>query len=85
MFNDIKYPDGDRLSVGYSDERDKKNAFDREQGVERLRKRFSKGTLTKADINKRGYNKFLSVSAGITVSIDEDKIKEDALWDGVIG
>ena len=50
-----------------------------------LRKRFSKGTLTKADINKRGYNKFLSISSGITVSIDEEKIKEDAIWDGLKG
>lgn len=38
MFNDIKYPDGDRLIVGCSDERTGKNAFDREQGAERLRK-----------------------------------------------
>lgn len=60
MFNDIKYPDGDWLIVGFSDERVKKNAFDREQGVERLRKRCSKGTLTKVDINKRSYNKFFS-------------------------
>ena len=28
-FNEIKYPDGDRLIVGYSDERAKKNAHDR--------------------------------------------------------
>ena len=53
-FNDIRCPDGDRLIVGYSDERAKKNAYDREQGVERLRKRYSKGTLTKSDINRRG-------------------------------
>lgn len=72
VFNDIKYPDGDRLIVGYFDERAKKNAYDREQGVERLRKRYSKGTLTKADINKRGYNKFLSVSFGIIFSMDEE-------------
>lgn len=84
-FNDIKYPDGDRLIVGYSDERAKKNAYDREKGVERLRKRYSKGILTKADINKRGYNKFLSISSGITVSIDEEKIREDAIWDGLKG
>lgn len=43
------------------------------------------GTLTKVDINKRGYNKFLSVSFGITVSIDEEKIKEDVIWDGLKG
>ena len=84
-FNDIRCPDGDRLIVGYSDERAKKNAYDREQGVERLRKRYSKGTLTKSDINRRGYNKFLSISSGVTVSIDEEKIKEDAIWDGLKG
>lgn len=62
VFNDIRYADGDRLIVGYSDERAKKNAHDREEGVERLRKRYAKGTLTKADINKRGYNKFLNIA-----------------------
>ena len=85
VFNDIKYPDGDRLIVGYSDERAKKNAHDREEGVKRLKKRYAKGTLTKADINKRGYNKFLSVSSGVTVSIDEEKVKQDAVWDGLKG
>lgn len=84
-FKDIECTDGDRLIVGYSDERAKKNAYDREQGVERLRKRYAKGTLTKADINKRGYNKFLSVSSGVTVAIDEDKIEEDKVWDGLKG
>ena len=62
VFNDIKYPDGDRLIVGYSDERAKKNAFDREQGVERLRKRFSKGTLTKADIRRTSTNEDITSS-----------------------
>lgn len=84
-FNDIRCADGDRLIVGYSDERAKKNAHDREEGVERLRKRYAKGTLTKADINKRGYNKFLSVSSGVTVSIDDEKVRQDAIWDGLKG
>lgn len=84
-FKDILCPDGDRMIVGYSDERAKKNAYDREQGIERLRKRYAKGTLTKADINKRGYNKFLSISSGVTVSMDEEKIAEDHVWDGLKG
>lgn len=84
-YSDIRYPDGDRLIVGYSDERAKKNAYDREQGVGRLRKRYAKGTLTKADINRRGYNKFLSITSGVTVSIDEEKVREDAVWDGLKG
>ncbi len=85
VFKDIPYPDGDRLIVGYSDERAKKNAYDRKQGIERLRKRYAKGTITKADINKRGYNKFLAISSDIAVAIDEDKIAEDQVWDGLKG
>lgn len=84
-FKDILCSDGDRMIVGYSDERAKKNAYDREQGIERLRKRYAKGTLTKADINKRGYNKFLNISSGVTVSMNEAKIVEDRLWDGLKG
>ena len=85
IFNDILCKDGDRLIVGYSEERAKKNEHDRNEGVERLKKRYAKGTLTKADINKRGYNKFLTISSGVTVSIDESKIEEDKVWDGLKG
>ena len=85
VFNDIPYGNGDRLIVGYSEDRARKNEHDRNEGVERLRKRYAKGTLTKADINKRGYNKFLSISSGVSVRIDEDKIEEDKVWDGLKG
>lgn len=85
VFNDIRRKDGDRLIVGYSEERARKNEHDRNEGIERLRKRYAKGTLTKADINRRGYNKFLSISSGVTVRIDEDKIEEDRAWDGLKG
>ena len=85
VFNDIVYKDGDRLIVGYSEERARKNQHDRDEGIERLRKRYAKGTLTKADINRRGYNKFLSISSGVTVRIDESKIEEDKVWDGLKG
>ena len=84
-FVDIPCPDGDRLIVGYSEERARKNRHDREEGVERLRRRYAKGSLTKADINKRGYNKFLEISSGVTVRIDESRIAEDAAWDGLKG
>ena len=85
VFNDIVCKDGDRLIVGYSEERARKNEHDRAEGIERLRKRYAKGTLTKADINRRGYNKFLSISSGVTVRIDESKIEEDKVWDGLKG
>ena len=74
-----------RLIVSYSDKRAKKNAWNRGKGIDRLRKAYSKGTLTKENVNKRGYNKFLEISKDITVSINEEKIEEDMLWDGLKG
>ncbi len=71
--------------MSYSDARARKNAWNRDRGVGRLRRAYAKGTLTKDNVNKRGYNKFLDISKDITVSINEEKIAEDSLWDGLKG
>ena len=76
---------GQRLIVSYSDARAKKDARNREKGVERLQKAYARGTLTKDKVNKRGYNKFLDISKDVTVSINHEKIEEDARWDGLKG
>lgn len=80
-----KRDSGERLIVGYSDKRAKKDAYNRERGVARLRRAYSTGKLTKAQVNRRGYNKFLEISKDIQVSISEDKISEDERWDGLKG
>ena len=82
---DIKRQDGARLIVTYSDQRRKKDAYNRERGIIKLRQRIKSGRLTKDSINNRGYNKFLSLSGAIEVTIDQEKIKEDCLWDGLKG
>ena len=74
-----------RLIVGYSENRARKDAYNREKGVKRLKKAFQKGTLTKENINKRGYNKFLEISDNVKVHINEEKIIEDKQWDGLKG
>lgn len=74
-----------RLIVSYSEARAHKNARNRDKGLERLRKAYAKGTLTKENVNRRGYNKFLDISKDIAVSINEGKIQDDMLWDGLKG
>ena len=76
---------GDRLILSFSEERAHKNAFDRDKGVEKLRKSFKAGKLTKDNVNRRGYNKFLSLDGDVNVTIDEKKIKDDEKWDGLKG
>lgn len=77
--------DGRRLLVGYTVDRARKDAYNREKGVRRLEKAYRRGTLTKENINKRGYNKFLTMEGDVKVSIDYDKLEADAKWDGLKG
>lgn len=81
----IKKPDGTRLVVTYSDKRQRKDAHNRNRGLFKLRQKVKSGRLTKESISNRGYNKFLSFKGEVKVGIDEDKVKEDRLWDGLKG
>lgn len=81
----ITKPDGTRLVVTYSGNRQKKDFHSRERGLVKLRQRIRSGKLTKESINNRGYNKFLTIKGRVEVEIDEEKIKDDSLWDGLKG
>lgn len=74
-----------RLIVSYSEKRAKKDAYNREKGIKRLQKSYRSGHITKENINKRGYNKFLEISDNVKVTINNDKINEDKKWDGLKG
>lgn len=74
-----------RLIVGYADTRARKDAFNRQRGLLRLEKKLKTGKLTKTHINNKGYNKYLKLSGEITLSIDYEKFRTDAKWDGLKG
>lgn len=85
VFNELQLDGGGRLIVGYSDKRAKKDRYNREKGVKRLQKAYKSGNITKENINKRGYNKFLEISDNVKVAINVQKIAEDSKWDGLKG
>mgnify|MGYP001016200429 CR=1 FL=1 len=74
-----------KLIVTYSDDRAKKDKYNREKGLRKLEKRVRTGKLTKASINNRGYNKYLKLQGEIKVVIDRDKFEQDSRWDGLKG
>ncbi len=84
-FFEHKRGNGERLIVSYSEKRAKKDAYNRNRGVERLRKAYGSGRLTKNQVNRRGYNKFLEISKDVEVVISDAKIAEDEKWDGLKG
>jgi len=81
----LKKSDKTRLIITYSDKRARKDEYNREKGLRKLRIRVGTGKLTKQSINNRGYNKFLTLEGDVKVQVDEDKIKEDEKWDGLKG
>lgn len=74
-----------KLIITYSDNRAKKDKYNRERGLAKLEKRIKSGKLTKSNINNRGYNKYLKLDGEINISIDKDKYNTDAKWDGLKG
>ncbi len=76
---------GERLIVSYSQQRAKKDQYNRKRGLNRLEKLLSGGKLTKKQINNKGYNKYLKLDGEINLSIDYDKYKEDEKWNGLKG
>jgi hypothetical protein len=56
------------------------NSSDKEQI-----KQIGQGKLSKSNINNKGYNKYLKLDGEINVSIDYDKYKAAACWDGLKG
>jgi hypothetical protein len=58
----IDHEQSRRLIVSYSDQRAKKDRYNRERGLTRLRKQIASGRMTKEQLNHRGYNKFLKLT-----------------------
>jgi transposase len=84
-FYDYKKTEQQKFILGYSGQRARKDANNREKGIKRLEKEYKSGSITKDKINKRGYNKFLKIADNVHVEIDYSKIAEDAKWDGLKG
>lgn len=77
--------DGTRLIVTYKEQRAKKDAHNRDKGLKKLRAKVDSGKLTKTNITNRGYNKFLVLEGEVTVTINEEKIEAEKVWDGLKG
>ena len=74
-----------RIIISYSNNRAINDSYNRQKGMERLKKLLAKGKLTKEHINNKGYNKYLKLEGEIKIIIDEEKYQDDAKWDELKG
>ncbi len=70
-----------KLHVSYSAKRAEKDFHDRERAVEKAKKKLANGSAAQAV--KYGSNKYMKFNEELKVTgIDEEKVKEEAKWDG---
>jgi transposase len=81
----IKKANNTRLIVAYANNRASKDEHNRKRGLQRLEKQVKAGRLTKANINNKGYNKYLKMQGDVSIEIDYDKFHRDKSWDGLKG
>lgn len=81
----IRKTENTKLIVAHSDKRAANDEYNRKRGLKRLEKILKAGKLTKANINNKGYNKYLRLSGEIKIEIDYEKFNQDKQWDGLKG
>lgn len=93
--------EGKKLLVSHSLKRAKKDKFEREKGIEKLRIKLSKEKSVKSHLSNQGYKKYLQLESSnsnqtddksnnskqcdLNIVLNEEKIEEDARWDGLKG
>lgn len=75
---------GDRLVVCYNEERAEKDRLRREKDIEKLREKLKSAKNIKKLISNPNHRKYIEINEEKTrAKIDEKKVKDDALYDGV--
>src|SRR5450830_1495319 len=77
--------DGKKLVVSYSARRARKDESDRKKAVEKLKAKLEKSKSVKANISNNSYRKYLKLEGKSTITLDEDKIASERVWDGLHG
>jgi len=82
---EISLPDNRRLIVTYNEKRAKKDFQDRERLLEKMQKHLGKSKNPKKLVTNQGYAKFVKANGEVKLVINEEKIAEEAAWDGFHG
>ena len=77
--------DIDRIVVQFSPKRAEKDTRERERKIRKFRIRCEKDSDPKAFLSNYGNAKYLRISGASQVEFNEDKVHEDAHWDGLHG
>lgn len=75
--------EGRQLCISYSAKRATKDQKDRERLVNKLKKKLASCKNIKRLVNNKGYLKYTEIKGQAIAAINDEKIIEDAKWDGL--
>lgn len=81
----FEYEAEKRLVVSYKENRARKDALERTKAIEKLKLKLEKQKNPKGYLSNCSYKKYLKVTGSSSIELDENKIKEASLWDGLHG
>lgn len=84
-FRDLEHEENKRLIISYSKKRARKDEHDRNNAINKLIKKLEKTEKPDSLISNYGYKKFLTLKGDCKIELNEDKIKQEAAWDGLHG
>ncbi|GHV03806.1 hypothetical protein FACS189416_0840 [Bacteroidia bacterium] len=79
------YTKNRRLIVSHSTKRAEKDCRDREKAIVKLNEKLEKSKNPKSLISNYGYKKYLTMDGEVQVSVNQEKLEKEALWDGLHG
>lgn len=79
------YGNGRKLVVTYSEKLARKNKYDRDKAIEKLRKKLAGSSNPASLISNYGYKRFITITGRSEVRIDEEKYAKAAEFDGLHG
>jgi len=87
----IEY-EGRKLVVTYSLKRANKDKQDRLKAIDKLQKKLKSSNSVKSQLSNQGYKKYIKLESNsdkkecdLSIELNEEKIKDDELWDGLKG
>jgi transposase len=80
---EIKLPTGDTLIAFHSSKRSRKDAYDREKGIEKIKKYLD--STAKSQLTSRLKKSYIKVSGKAKIEIDLDKLNHEKRFDGFFG
>lgn len=83
--SDLNYDKNRRLIVSHSSKRAEKDLHDRRKAIERLMSKLDKSKSVKELISNYGYKKYILINQDAPVELNQQKMDQDAQWDGLHG